>query len=100
MPHRSECETPHSMGHLLQIFETIDARGWQPPQPMLRVIAALERLARGHKIVMLLHCEPRPLFKILNNNGFHYRCHYVPEGHFQITIWHAADTLASSENLD
>jgi len=84
----------------LQVFETIDARGWEPPQPMMRVMETLERLPRGKKLVMLLHCEPRPLFKVLASNGFHHRCHYVPEGHFEITIWHAADTLASSENLD
>ena len=67
---------------------------------MMRVVETLDRLPRGQKIVMLLHCEPRPLFRLLTNNGFHYRCRYVPEGHFEITIWHAADTLASSEHLD
>jgi uncharacterized protein (DUF2249 family) len=84
----------------LEVFETIDARGWEPPQPMMRAVETLERLPRGHKIVMLLHCEPRPLFKLLTTNAFHYRCRYVPKGYFEITIWHAADTLASSEHLD
>lgn len=87
------------MGNLLEVFETIDARGWEPPQPMMRVVETLDRLPRGRKIVMLLHCEPRPLFRLLTNNGFHYRCRYAAEGHFEVTIWHAADTLASSENL-
>ena len=92
--------TAEKVGNLLEIFETIDARGWEPPQPMMRVVEMLDRLPRGQKIVMLLHCEPRPLFRLLANNGFHYRCRYIPEGHFEITIWHAADTLASSGNLD
>ena len=84
----------------VRIFETIDARGWEPPEPIVRVIETLDQLPRGNKIVMLLHCEPRPLFRVLTHNGFHYRCRYVPEGHFEITIWHAADTLASSAGLD
>lgn len=89
-----------SGGNPLEIFETIDARGWQPPEPMVRALETLDRLPRGKKIVMLLHCEPRPLFKILTNNGFHYRCRFIPEGYFEVTIWHEADTLASSADLD
>ena len=87
-------------GSPLEIFETIDARGWEPPEPMVRVLEALDRLPRGKKIVMLLHCEPRPLFKILTHNGFHYRCRFVPEGYFEVIIWHAADTGAASASLD
>lgn len=89
-----------SSGNPLEIFETIDARGWQPPEPMVCALETLDRLPRGKKIVMLLHCEPRPLFKILTNNGFHYRCRFIPEGYFEVTIWHAADTLAASADLD
>lgn len=84
----------------LELFETIDARGWEPPQPMVRALETLDRLPRGNKIMMLLHCEPRPLFKILANNAFHYRCRFVPEGYFEVTIWHAADTAASSAGLE
>lgn len=87
-------------GNPLELFETIDARGWEPPKPMERVLDTVDRLPRGKKIVMLLHCEPRPLFQILANNGFHHRCRFVPEGYFEITIWHAADTLAASADLD
>lgn len=82
------------------VFETIDARGWQPPEPMVKALDTLERLPRGQRIVMLLHCEPRPLFRILKNNGFDYRCRFIPEGHFEVTIWHAADTLAASADLE
>ena len=87
-------------GKPLEIFETIDARGWEPPQPMMRALDTLERLPRGKKVIMLLHCEPRPLFRILKNNSFDYRCRFVPDGHFEITIWHYADTLATSADLD
>jgi uncharacterized protein (DUF2249 family) len=87
-------------GKLLEVFQTIDARGWEPPQPMVRVLDALEHLPRGQKVVMFLHCEPRPLFKILTHNSFHYRCRFVPDGHFEVTIWHAVDTPVSSAGLD
>ena len=28
------------------------------------------------------------------------RCRFVPDGHFEITIWHYADTLATAADLD
>jgi len=79
---------------LLEVFETIDARGWEPPEPMVRVLKALDDLPRGSKIVVLLDCEPRPLFRILKFQGFDYRSGPVPPGHFEVTIWRAADASA------
>jgi hypothetical protein len=43
---------------------------------------------------MLLHREPRPLFRILKINGFDCRSRLVPEGHFEVTVWRAADVPA------
>ena len=78
-----------------EVFLTLDARGWEPPEPMVRVLAALDTLPRGSKIVMLLNCEPRPLFRILKMHGFDHRCQLVPAGHFEVTVWRAADGRAS-----
>lgn len=83
-----------------QVFRIIDARGRQPPEPMMRALEALELLPRGQKLVMLTHCESRPLFRILRHNGFDYRCKFIPEGYFEVVMWHAADTLATSAGLE
>jgi uncharacterized protein (DUF2249 family) len=87
-------------GKLLEVYETIDARDWIPPQPLERMLETLERLPRGSKVVLLAPCEPRPLFRILKANGFDYRCRFDPAGHFEVTVWHAADTPAASASLD
>ena len=79
----------------LEAFLTLDARGWEPPEPMVRMLEALDSLPRGRKIVMLLNLEPRPLFHILKINRFDYRSRFVPEGHFEVTVWRAADVPAS-----
>lgn len=84
----------------LELFRSIDAREWEPPRPFDCMLEALEALPRGSKVVMLVSCEPRPLFSILKANGFDYRCRFDPAGHFDVTVWHAADTLASSASLD
>lgn len=77
-----------------EVHTTLDARGWEPPEPMMRVLELLGALPRGRKIVMLLHREPRPLFRILKFNGFDCRSRLVPEGHFEVTIWHATGAAA------
>ena len=77
-----------------EVFRTLDARGWDPPEPLVRVLEALDELPRGGKIVVLLDCEPRPLFRILKLQGFDYRSGPVPAGHFEVTIWRAADAPA------
>lgn len=84
----------------LELFQTIDARGWEPPEPMVRVLEALDGLPSGGKIVMLLFCQPRPLFRILKHNGFDYDCRLVPEGYFEVTIWRAAPAAASRAHPD
>jgi hypothetical protein len=78
----------------LEVFLTLDARGWEAPEPMVRMLEALDALPRGRKIVMLLNLEPRPLFRILMVNGFDCRSRLVPEGHFEVTVWRAADPAA------
>ena len=66
----------------------VDARGLEPPEPMVRVLNALDELPRGERLLMLIHIEPRPLFRVLERNQFAYRCELKPEGHFEVTIWH------------
>ena len=67
----------------------VDARWLEPPEPMVRVLEALDELQVGDTLLMRIHIEPRPLFRILERNRFLYRCELVPEGHFEVTIWHA-----------
>jgi uncharacterized protein (DUF2249 family) len=66
----------------------VDARGLEPPEPMVRVLNALDELPRGERLQMLIHIEPRPLFRVLEGNQFSYHCELKPEGHFEVTIWH------------
>jgi uncharacterized protein (DUF2249 family) len=68
----------------------VDARWLEPPEPMVRVLDALDDLRPGESLLMQIHVEPRPLFRILERNQFGYRCELVAEGHFEVTIWHLA----------
>ena len=48
----------------------IDGREMQPPEPMDRTMEALDTLADGDEVLLLLYCQPHPLFTILKNNGY------------------------------
>ena len=50
----------------------LDLCGLEPPEPIERVLDALSRLQAGDEIRMLIDREPRPLYRILEQNGFEY----------------------------
>ncbi|KAF0164740.1 MAG: hypothetical protein FD157_1904 [Rhodocyclaceae bacterium] len=48
----------------------IDGRDMQPPEPMERTLEALDTLGEGDEVLLLLYCQPHPLFSILRQNGY------------------------------
>lgn len=56
----------------------IDVRGLEPPEPMVRTLAALESLPQGHTLVQVNERVPRFLLPILAERGF---THEVDESH-------------------
>ena len=67
----------------------LDVRGLEPPEPLEKVLDALERLSAGDQLCMMIEREPRPLYRILANNGYAYRTETLPGFLYQVTIWHA-----------
>lgn len=47
--------------------------GMVPPEPMERVLEALDMLQPGQHIRMVIDREPVPLYRILEKNGYRYR---------------------------
>lgn len=64
----------------------LDVRWLEPPEPFERIAAALEQLAPGSRLRVMIHREPRPLFTWLAEEGFSYEHGYKPEGYFEILI--------------
>jgi hypothetical protein len=48
----------------------IDGRDLQPPEPLELTLAALDTLPADGEIVLLLYCQPHPLYQILRRNGY------------------------------
>lgn len=66
--------------------KVIDGRGMEPPEPLELAAAALETLAPGEELVMLLNCEPYPLYAILDARGYRHRSERQPDGSNEIRI--------------
>jgi len=64
----------------------IDGRDMLPPEPLERALAELETLASGEELVLLLRCEPLPLYAILERNGFRYHARLMPDGTNEVRI--------------
>ncbi len=69
----------------------VDARWLEPPEPMERVLAALEQRGHRQRVRMLLHREPLPLYSILRQMGLTHRTHVQADGCFEILIYDPAD---------
>ncbi len=66
-------------------FATLDLRGLQPPEPIVRILDALER-APGEPLRAILPHEPVPLYGLLRERGF--SCTGAPraDGSFEVLI--------------
>lgn len=64
----------------------VDARDLPPPEPMERVLEALEGLLPGQSIRMLLHREPYPLYELLAERGYAHDTRVEPDGSYVILI--------------
>jgi uncharacterized protein (DUF2249 family) len=64
----------------------IDGRELQPPEPLERTLAALDTLADGEELTLLLYCHPNPLFTILRQNGYAWSEAILADGTHDIRI--------------
>jgi uncharacterized protein (DUF2249 family) len=64
----------------------IDGRDMVPPEPLELTMAALDTLEPGQELLLLLHCEPHPLYSILKRNGYRYSTETREDGSNAIRI--------------
>lgn len=72
-----------SQGNEIQL----DVRGLQAPEPLVRILEALDALPSGSVLHVLHHREPFPLYAALQEDGYRYRTEFVAGDHIEITIW-------------
>lgn len=67
--------------------KTLDVCGLRPPEPMERVLSALDAMPDGNRLRVLIDREPFPLYAILQRNGYRHRTEPVEDGRYEISIW-------------
>lgn len=68
----------------------------EPPEPLERVLDAIEKLGPGQFLRMLHNREPFPLYMILEDSGFKYCVREGQETIFEIFIWRRNDDVAAT----
>lgn len=64
-----------------------DNRDLEPPEPMVRILAAAERLAPGETLSALLRREPVFLFPQLEKRGYRWLGGFSPDGTtYELTV--------------
>lgn len=67
---------------------SLDVCGLEPPEPMEHVLEALSHLKKDQRLCVLIDREPRPLYRILDNNGFAHTIHMRPDFLYELVISH------------
>lgn len=78
-------ETPPAPGHEI----TLDVRGLEPPEPMVRTLEALERLPAGAVLVQHNDRVPQFLLPILGERGFRHEVHTTASDGVRVRITRA-----------
>jgi uncharacterized protein (DUF2249 family) len=66
--------------------DVIDGRDMVPPEPLELTLTALDTLADGEELLLLLYCQPHPLFNILRQNGYRWTENLRDDGTHEIRI--------------
>jgi uncharacterized protein (DUF2249 family) len=73
----SSGSTPTTM-----IAKEVDARGLEPPQPLVRILEALSEIAEGAELKARTDRRPIHLYTALAERGFNAQTHEQPDGSF------------------
>jgi len=66
----------------------IDVRGLEPPEPMVRTLAALESLPPGHTLVQVNVRAPHYLLPVLLERGYTYEIDELPDDRVLVRVRH------------
>ena len=64
----------------------LDVRGLEPPEPMVRILAAAAELGPSETLEVTHHREPVPLYAYLEEAGFEHAIERLGEGLYRLRI--------------
>ena len=64
----------------------IDGREMSPPEPLELAVAALGEMVAGDELVLLLNCEPHPLYSLLDQRAYRHSSRRREDGSNEVHI--------------
>lgn len=74
--------------------QILDVSELAPPEPMERILEAIETVSAGQYLRVLHSREPFPLYAILEESGFRHRIRDGQATLYEIFIWRREDSVA------
>lgn len=68
----------------------LDVCALMPPEPMERILAALDGVAAPDRLAVLIDREPHPLLRLLTRSNHRYAISERADGRYDLLIWPAA----------
>jgi len=68
----------------------LDVRGLEPPEPLVRVLEALDTLPNDGQLLLKIDCRPLPLYRVLDQDGYAYEERAGTDTLYEITIFRRA----------
>ena len=68
----------------------LDVRDLEAPAPLERILDALADLPDGDSLCVRLRREPYPLYVMLRQMGYRWRCTRKEAGDVEVRIWEAS----------
>lgn len=65
----------------------LDVGGLEPPEPMVRILEALDTISDDERLRVLIDRDPVPLYRILLRNGYQYRTTLQDDQRYEVLIW-------------
>ena len=69
--------------------QQVDARGLEPPEPLIRILMALESLPAGAQLRAITDRQPCHLFAEAESRGFRHDCREQANGSWITLLWRA-----------
>jgi uncharacterized protein (DUF2249 family) len=88
-PARVGAPAPDTAGAGERPIVWLDVRGLEPPEPLVRTLAALESIPDGHELVQINARVPQLLFPVLAERGFACEVDDTRAGEVRVRIWRA-----------
>jgi TusA-related sulfurtransferase len=84
----------------LSCWRVLDVSGLEPPEPLVRILAALENLPPGTFLHVHHRREPFPLYAILEQSGYSWHTRRYAENDYEIDIWRREDGGEANESIE